>query len=463
MRKITLFFFVFFSVFFPSYFLKAASLPQAKMMIQSHRDILKMNPGEIVEFQVGFKNTGKDTWLSTGDNALALRSLGPSPFQHSSWVNKTEPTKMDIKSAKPGEIAFFRWTLQAPTTPGIYKEEYQLVSGDALWIQNGRMTLPVEVISSNGSEVVVLSSETDSQTPSTFTPILQIPEPNIRVGLYSTSEPVMIQATTPYEIRDLKNNLLFQPNTGQTSTVDFDPQNQSYTVELAGEKKVVTEGVRFRGLTETPLFEIKNFENRPSWNLSLNDNVFYGTLELRYNTKKNRSWVINELPLEKYLEGIGESSNSSPIEFQKALALASRTYAMFHFLNPKKHADEYFTVDATNDQIYRGYNLSQRLTKFVEAVKATRGQVVTYDNEVVITPFFSQSDGHTRAWEEVWGGGAKPWLVSVDDPWNKGKALLGHGVGLSAQGAIGLAQENRFTFDQIVKHYYTGVTIQKVY
>lgn len=424
-----------------------------------------MKPGEMVEFQVGLKNVGKDTWYSTGNFAIALRSLGPSPFQHSSWVNQTEPTKMDSKSAKNGEVAFFRWMLKAPTTSGIYKEEYQLVSGDAIWVKNGRMTLVIEVL---GNSPVVLASEIDGVTglkPAITESVLnlQIPEPNIRVGLYSTSDPVVVSSKNPYEIRDLNNVLLFQGNRDQESTVYLDAPTQSYTIDIGGEKKVAVHGIRFQSTAVEPLFEVKNFENRPAWNLSLNDNVFYGAIELRYNTKKNRSWVINELPLEKYLEGIGESSNSSPLEFQKALAVAARTYALYHFLNPKKHADEYFTVDATYDQIYRGYNLSKRLTKFVEAGLITRGQVVTYNNEVVITPFFSQSDGRTRAWQEVWGGSAKPWLVSVEDPWNKGKALLGHGVGFSAQGAIGLAQENLFTFDQIVKHYYTGVELKKVY
>jgi stage II sporulation protein D len=35
----------------------------------------------------------------------------------------------------------------------------------------------------------------------------------------------------------------------------------------------------------------------------------------------------------------------------------------------------------------------------------------------------------------------------------------GHGVGMSQNGANGMAQHG-YTYDQILKHYYTGVTIE---
>lgn len=35
----------------------------------------------------------------------------------------------------------------------------------------------------------------------------------------------------------------------------------------------------------------------------------------------------------------------------------------------------------------------------------------------------------------------------------------GHGVGMSQEGAKGFAR-NGYTYDQILKHYYTGITIE---
>jgi len=161
---------------------------------------------------------------------------------------------------------------------------------------------------------------------------------------------------------------------------------------------------------------------------------------------------------------LAETSNGSPFEYQKALITAARTYAMYHYNRGTKHAAEYYIVDATYDQVYRGYGSQLKQTQVGEAVEATKGQVVTYNGEVVVTPYFSHSDGRTRNWTEVWGGSAKPWCVSVKEPDNYDKTTLwGHGVGLSAHGALHLAYYYNYTYDNILKYYYTGIEIKKIY
>jgi peptidoglycan hydrolase-like amidase len=96
----------------------------------------------------------------------------------------------------------------------------------------------------------------------------------------------------------------------------------------------------------------------------------------------------------------------------------------------------------------------------VSAVKATTEKVVTYNGKIAVTPYFSQSDGRTRSWEEVWGNGANyPWCKSVADPYNEGKSLLGHGVGMSASGARNFADKEGKSYDWILKYYYTGIDI----
>ena len=37
----------------------------------------------------------------------------------------------------------------------------------------------------------------------------------------------------------------------------------------------------------------------------------------------------------------------------------------------------------------------------------------------------------------------------------------GHGVGMSQYGALGMAKAG-YTYDEILKHYYTGTTIKKI-
>ena len=120
--------------------------------------------------------------------------------------------------------------------------------------------------------------------------------------------------------------------------------------------------------------------------------------------------------------------------------------------------------DATTDQVYRGYNASLSLTQVVDAVEQTRGQVVTYNGNIVVTPYFSYDDGRTRSYQEVWGGSFKPWLVSVKEPAGYDKTTMyGHGVGMCARGAVLLAANFNYTFDQILKYYYTGSNLKKIY
>ena len=50
---------------------------------------------------------------------------------------------------------------------------------------------------------------------------------------------------------------------------------------------------------------------------------------------------------------------------------------------------------------------------------ATRGQVVTYEGEPVVTYFFSTSGGRTEDVENSFvGSDPKPWLKSVKDPYD---------------------------------------------
>ncbi|MCR4256179.1 MAG: hypothetical protein NUW08_00555, partial [Candidatus Uhrbacteria bacterium] len=123
----------------------------------------------------------------------------------------------------------------------------------------------------------------------------------------------------------------------------------------------------------------------------------------------------------------------------------------------------HFTIDATYDQVYRGYGAEARSPNIVAAVEATRGQIVTYDGKLAITPYFSRSDGRTRDWTEVWGGGPYPWLVSVPVPHDVGKTLWGHGVGLSATGALQMDAKDGASYQQILSHFYRGTELRRVY
>ena len=106
--------------------------------------------------------------------------------------------------------------------------------------------------------------------------------------------------------------------------------------------------------------------------------------------------------------------------------------------------------------------MEKRSPNLTKAVNDTKGMIVFYNNDLAITPYYSQSDGRTRSWSEVWSG-SKPWLISKPDPYMNGKTMLGHGVGMSCRGALFLASKDGYNFGQILKYYYTGIEIKKAY
>jgi peptidoglycan hydrolase-like amidase len=219
------------------------------------------------------------------------------------------------------------------------------------------------------------------------------------------------------------------------------------------------------------VMEITSYSD-PNWNGSVNYNRFRGIIELVYAPGSNRVWVVEELPLEDYLRGISEEPNNYEGEFLKTMAVAERSYAYYHAANNDKYPGEPYQLKNSrlgngNDQVYAGYNFEAQAPNVSAAVSATAGQVVTYGGTPVITPYYSRSDGRTRSAQEVWGSNW-PWCISVNDPWwlngstwqyGGARSLLGHGVGLSAQGARGFIVNNGWNYQQALSYYYTATGI----
>lgn len=312
-------------------------------------------------------------------------------------------------------------------------------------------------VSPETTPVAVPASSQASTSDSTYGPL-------IRVGLFSTTESILMTANGNYKVVDQNKNVLANVTAGMVTTVTFNFSTRTYSFNANGQSAGTSSYLRFEPENSQTVFEIVSLSQIPEWNKTLNFNKFLGAMEIRYSPATGKLWVINELQLEYYLKGLAETSNGSPLEYQKTMVTAARTYAMYHYNRGTKHAAEYYTVDATYDQVYRGYGSQLKQTQVSEAVEATKGQVVTYNGEVVVTPYYSHSDGRTRNWTEVWGGPAKPWCVSVKEPDNYDKTTMwGHGVGLSAHGALHLAYYYNYTFDNILKYYYTGVELKKIY
>ena len=135
---------------------------------------------------------------------------------------------------------------------------------------------------------------------------------------------------------------------------------------------------------------------------------------------------------------------------------------MYYTLESEKYPGKPYNLDDNPDssQKYIGYGFEMRAPNITKAVNETKGQIVTYNGQLIKTPYFNQSDGtKTKSGLEVFKWDL-PYLVSVDDSYCKADKFLGHGVGLSGCGATGMANLG-FTYKQILQHYYTGTQISQ--
>jgi len=288
----------------------------------------------------------------------------------------------------------------------------------------------------------------------------------IKVGVTYKTMPAVIKSTRQFTIENEAGNIYLTVETNQEIKIYFEKSSGKYIVERDDERVVETSDyLKFVNIDDRGVFEIVNFENRPSWNQEINYNRYRGDLELRYNNVYDRAWVINEVYMSDYLKGSSESSNGNDVEYLKTMAIAERTYATYHYLTESKnYNNEYFHVWATTmDQAYSGYEREIRQPNVVSAVEETRGIYIIYDNKIIEALYSANAGGETRLVSEVWGGSNVSYLQPVDDPYTDGDTRYGHGVGISQVGAKGFITNENYNFIDVLTYYYTNVTLNKLY
>ncbi len=122
--------------------------------------------------------------------------------------------------------------------------------------------------------------------------------------------------------------------------------------------------------------------------------------------------AVNYVDIEQYLYSVlgSEMSSSWPLEALKAQAVAARTYAIY-----KQQNERNALYDVTNtqaSQVYKG--VASEFSSTQAAVNATAGQVLTYNNRLILSVFHACSGGHTENVEDVWSE-ALPYLRGVQD------------------------------------------------
>lgn len=224
---------------------------------------------------------------------------------------------------------------------------------------------------------------------------------------------------------------------------------------------------------------------------------YRGKIKLRYydsdsGSSNDRVWVINVLPLEQYVWGMGEITGTGATDYNRVMTTAYRTYGYWKIKYSTKYSDQGFKVDATSgSQIYYGKDWEDDHERIKAAAGDTQGKIVMYKSDIAITPYSSWTDGYTRRYEDGhWGNTCNEddsyknkksdtyaWLDSVKDSYGKHSSkdtcdlaeAGNHMVGMSAHGALVLGKDKEdggdygWDWDEILKYYYDGVDINKVY
>lgn len=214
----------------------------------------------------------------------------------------------------------------------------------------------------------------------------------------------------------------------------------SVTVAAGGRAEARTESAKPVALTATASYEIR-WQNgaflvgreklrgeiliiRPSdksdGGLALDGRRYRGALELRH--RGAGLTAVNIVPVDDYLLSVvpEEMPTDWPTEALKAQSVAARSFAL---KSRGRHAAEgYDLCTTTHCQLYKG--IASEKTASTAAVRATRGEVLTYGGQPIEALFHTDSGGMTESSEDVWGSHV-PYLRAVRDtplgtmPWTK--------------------------------------------
>lgn len=191
---------------------------------------------------------------------------------------------------------------------------------------------------------------------------------------------------------------------------------QSYAVRWQnGAFLVGREKLRGEVLTIRPSTKADGAEE-----FTLNGRRYRGALELRH--KGGGLTAVNIVPVDDYLRSVvpEEMPVDWPAEAIKAQSVAARSFAL---ASRGRHASEgYDLCTTTHCQLYTGTAAEKSVSN--AAIKATRGEVLTYGGKPIEALFHTDSGGMTENSEDVWGSHV-PYLRAAKDtpaktmPWTK--------------------------------------------
>lgn len=190
----------------------------------------------------------------------------------------------------------------------------------------------------------------------------------------------------------------------------------------AGEQRVAvpaTGGITLRGLPLRAMPRLILAADGDA-TVRVNGRDYRGRVELLRS--REGITVVSQLPMERYLESVvsSEMGRRAPEELSalKAQAVVARTYAV---RNLGRWAADGFDLQAGEaDQVYGGAGAESELGR--QAVAETRGEIVTWQGAPIEAFFHSTCGGRTAQGREVFRGADRPYLRSVSDVADDGRA-----------------------------------------
>lgn len=154
--------------------------------------------------------------------------------------------------------------------------------------------------------------------------------------------------------------------------------------------------------------------------------IFEYINDMNIRVKMVDNTIVN-IPFEDYIVGV--LAAEMPITFHeealKAQALASRSYAIDKM---NKNKDSTFDIiNSTSNQVYYSYDYLKNawgkdyiknINKLKRVVIKTKGEYMTYNDEVIQAFFFSTSPGKTENCKDIFNSDV-PYLTSVESSWDE--------------------------------------------
>jgi SpoIID/LytB domain protein len=143
-----------------------------------------------------------------------------------------------------------------------------------------------------------------------------------------------------------------------------------------------------------------------------NPRSYPGNLRLQANSYGNFT-LVNQVELETYLRGVvpHEITADAPYTAQEAQTIIARTYVLKNL--HRFVVDNYQLCADAQCQMYLGLTATSNISD--QAIAATKGLVLTYNNQLVDALYSSTTGGLTAPFNDVWNGDDRPYLLGIID------------------------------------------------